>query len=210
MTSRKPDKALDTSTEMKIKNAARTVFYQKGYAATRTRDIAEAAGINLALLNYYFRSKEKLFEMIMLETLLGFMKNMVLVLNNKNNSLKHKVEAFVSKYIDLLFQEPEIPTFIMSELRNNSSGLLQKLPFRQLVVDSVFFEQYKKAVALGEVVEPNPLHFLINLLGLVVFPFVAKPIVKGIGGLNDIEFDELINERKKLIPNWIFAMMKVE
>jgi AcrR family transcriptional regulator len=62
MAKKKEVKALDTTTEAKIKNAARVVFHKKGFAATRTRDIAEEAGINLALLNYYFRSKEKLFE----------------------------------------------------------------------------------------------------------------------------------------------------
>ena len=59
---KKSEAIKDLSTEQKIKNAARKVFTEKGYAATRTRDIAEAAGINLALLNYYFRSKQKLFE----------------------------------------------------------------------------------------------------------------------------------------------------
>ena len=61
--------AADPSTEEKIKIAARSVFHKKGYAATRTRDIAEEAGINLALLNYYFRSKEKLIDIIMTETM---------------------------------------------------------------------------------------------------------------------------------------------
>jgi len=72
----------DDSTEEKIKDAARMVFTEKGYAATRTRDIAEKAGINLALLNYYFRSKEKLFDMIMLEKLMHLMKGIVQVAND--------------------------------------------------------------------------------------------------------------------------------
>ena len=55
----------EISTEEKILEAASKVFTEKGFAGTRTRDIAEHAGINLALLNYYFRSKEKLFEQVM-------------------------------------------------------------------------------------------------------------------------------------------------
>ena len=57
------------TTEEKIKSAARTVFHTKGFAATKTRDIAKEAGINLALLNYYFRSKEKLFQIIMMDSI---------------------------------------------------------------------------------------------------------------------------------------------
>lgn len=83
-------KTLDTTTEEKIKIAARTVFHKKGFAATRTRDIAEEAGINLALLNYYFRSKEKLFNIIMLETVFGFMQNMVMMLNDEKTTLEKR------------------------------------------------------------------------------------------------------------------------
>src|SRR5690606_19330293 len=96
------EKKGDTSTEEKIKNAARLVFNQKGYAGTRTRDIAEQAGINLALLNYYFRSKQKLFDLIMLETMQDFIQSMKTVFNDKNTSLQSKVEAVASRYIDLL------------------------------------------------------------------------------------------------------------
>jgi len=71
MKSPKVKPAVDPSTEEKIKNAARVIFHSKGYAATRTRDIADEAGINLALLNYYFRSKEKLFETIRLQITQG-------------------------------------------------------------------------------------------------------------------------------------------
>ena len=63
----KPEIEKNPSTEEKIKEAARRVFTKKGYAATRTRDIAEESGYNLALINYYFRSKEKLFDIVMLE-----------------------------------------------------------------------------------------------------------------------------------------------
>jgi len=62
MATKKINKELDTSTEAKIKAAARVVFHKNGFAATRTRDIAEEAGINLALLNYYFRSKQNHYE----------------------------------------------------------------------------------------------------------------------------------------------------
>src|SRR5690606_27078812 len=117
MTKSKEAKNIDTSTEEKIKNAARTVFHKKGYAATRTRDIAEEAGINLALLNYYFRSKEKLFNIIMTETLSGFVQKMVVILNDEKTSLDKKVELIATHYTDLLLKEPEVPVFILSEVR---------------------------------------------------------------------------------------------
>ena len=83
---------MDTSTEERIKQAARKVFHQKGYAATRTRDIAEEANINHAMLNYYFRSKEKLFEIVMMETMTQFFKGVGSILNDENTSLEEKIE----------------------------------------------------------------------------------------------------------------------
>src|SRR6476620_6785299 len=97
----------DENTESKIKTAARAIFHKKGFAATRTRDIAEEASINLALVNYYFRSKKKLFELIMLETLTGFFQNMAIVFNDETTSLHNKLELVTEKYIDLMLSEPE-------------------------------------------------------------------------------------------------------
>src|SRR4051812_26273321 len=121
-------KSLDTNTETKIKSAARVVFLKKGFAATRTRDIAEEAKMNLALLNYYFKSKEKLFDLIMLETLVEFLRGMGIIFNDNTTSLEKKVELMAEKYIDLISAEPEIPIFIMSEVRNDATGFLKKLP----------------------------------------------------------------------------------
>jgi len=200
-------KNIDTSTEEKIKEAAREVFHKKGYAATRTRDIAETAGINLALLNYYFRSKAKLFDIIIRETLIGFVQNMAVVLNDQTTSLEKKVELIASNYIDFITNEPEAPVFIISEIRNNPGGLLEKLPVRELVQNSVFVRQHREAVENGEVTEPNPLQFLMNLISLIVFPFVAKPLLQAVGDVDDSRFNEVMQERKRLIPVWMKAMM---
>lgn len=198
---------IDTSTEEKIKEAARVVFHRKGFAATRTRDIAEEAGINLALLNYYFRSKQKLFELIMVETTAAFFRTMDIVLNEKNSSLEEKVAHIVSNYIDLILKEPDLPIFMLSEIRNNPDLLLQRLPIEQVIMKSVFFQQHRQAVGEGRITEANPLHFLLNILGLTLFPLIASPLLKRVGNLNEEDFHQLMEERKKLIPVWIKSMM---
>jgi len=115
----------DYTTESKIMNAARIVFHKKGFAAARTRDIAEEAGINLALLNYYFRSKEKLFNLVMFETVQTFFESVTHIFNSPDSSLDEKIERFSADYIELLISEPEIPLFILSEIRSNTEELLQ-------------------------------------------------------------------------------------
>lgn len=202
----KPTK--DANTEEKIKTAAHIVFHKKGFAATRTRDIAAEAGINLALLNYYFRSKEKLFDLIMLETITVFLYSMEVVFNNAGTTLEQKIQLMSEKYIDMLIAEPEMPIFLMSEIREGSTEVLDKLPIINTILQSVFVKQYKDAVKKGAIMEMHPIHFLMNLAGLIVFPFVNSPMIKKIGKLSDREFKKLMLERKAMIPVWVKAMFK--
>ncbi len=203
-------KKIDHSTEDKIKFAAKEVFHRKGFSATRTRDIAEEAGINLALLNYYFRSKERLFNLIMLETLQSFAGSLSIVMNDPNSTLNEKIEAIVSNYIDMLLEEPNIPVFIMSELRYNPGVLLSKLPIRDLLLKSAFAKQYQETIKSGKLPPISILHFIMNLLGLTVFPFIAAPMIKRVGGLKDDDYEAMMIQRKKLIPAWVNAIMNVK
>ncbi|HPE75838.1 MAG TPA: TetR/AcrR family transcriptional regulator [Draconibacterium sp.] len=199
----------DLSTEEKIKNSARAVFHRKGFAAARTRDIAQEAGINLALLNYYFRSKEKLFNIVMLEAFQSFFSSISIVFNDANSTLDEKIRKFAADYIDLLFQEPEIPLFIMSEIRNNPDELLQKIDLKSVVFGSVFFNQYNEAIRQGKIKNHHFLHFMMNFMGLIAFPFIAKPLLKEINGLSEVQYNEIVAERKALIPVWMDAMMTI-
>ena len=199
---KKKSVTVDLSTEEKIKEAAQKVFLKKGYAATRTRDIAEEAGINLALLNYYFRSKEKLFDLIMLEKLEKFFGAIAPVLNNTDTSLNEKIVLFSNNYIDLLMGNPELPLFILSEVRHNPERFAHKLPLSR-IVDSNFIKQLHEKRP-----DINPIHFLMNVLGLSVFPFIMKPIFHASGVLNEKVFLIRMEERKTLIPKWINAILK--
>jgi len=207
MSKTEPKKS-DSSTEEKIKEAARVVFLRKGFAATRTRDIAEEAGINLALLNYYFRSKAKLFEIIMTETLSRFVSNIQHVLNDEDTTLEAKISEMANRYIDLLLEEPEIPTFLVTEIRTNPKALNTKFTLGQKVVSSVFFQQYQEAFAQRKVSEVHPLNFMLNLIGLIVFPFIAKPLLMEAVGIETGEFNRVMEQRRKLIPSWLKLMME--
>ncbi len=206
MTKKKEISITDATTEQKIKEAAKTIFHQKGYAATRTRDIAEEANINLALLNYYFRSKKKLFEIIMIETVGSFMHAIATELNDENSSLEQKIVLITSKYIDFVSREPNIPIFMLSEMRNNADGLMEKLPIKPIIIHSVFLKQYQEAVKNGKITESNLMIFITNLMGLIIFPFIAKPLLQQIGEMNEAQYEKMMQDRKKMIPIWIKSM----
>ncbi|MGN6438751.1 MAG: TetR/AcrR family transcriptional regulator [Agriterribacter sp.] len=194
----------EASAEEKIKEAARKVFTQKGYAATRTRDIAEEAGLNLALLNYYFRSKEKLFEIIMKEKMQQLFGVITPLLNDQSTTLDQKIEQIVSNYIDMLSQNPDLPIFVLSEIRNNT-GMFRQMQVGKLIQTSYFVEQLRERQP-----DVHPLHFIVSMLGMTVFPFVSKPVFQSVGVLTDESFTEMMQQRKALMPKWMKAMLKVK
>jgi AcrR family transcriptional regulator len=200
----------DLDTEARIKEAARVIFQQKGYAATRSRDIAQAAGINVALLNYYFRSKEKLFQLIMSEALAAFVQRIQSVLNDPDSTLDEKVNVLVNRYIDMLTLEPELPVFIISEIRSNPQLLLEKMPIREIIFQSVFARQLQVAIEKREIAPINPLHFFMNLIGLIIMPVLARPMLISAGNLSQDDFKALMEERRKYIPFWIKAFCKTD
>ena len=190
------------STEEKFKEAARVVFTKKGYAATKTRDIAEEAGLNLALLNYYFRSKEKLFEIVMLEKVKQLLSFITPALNDQNASLDEKLELITASYIDMLIKNPDLPIFVLSEIRSNPERFGKMIQLNGHVLKSHFVQQLAERNT-----EVNPLQFLLNFLGMMVFPFVAKPIFLTAGPVSEEAFIEMLKERKVLIPKWIKMML---
>ena len=192
----------DVSTEEKIKEAARKVFTRKGYAATRTRDIADEAGINLALLNYYFRSKQKLFEQVMLEKVQQLFGHIAPVLNDHGSSLEYKVEQIVARYIDMITANPDLPLFVLSEIRNHPEHFAQTFQIGALIEQSSFIKQLKEKRP-----DIHPLHFLMNTLSMTVFPFIAMPVFKTIGAADETQFSVMMSERKSLIPVWVKAIL---
>lgn len=191
------------STEEKIKHAARKVFMKKGYAATRTRDIAEEASINLALLNYYFRSKEKLFNQVMKEKLQQFFGVLIPIISDSSTTLESKIDVIVSKYIDMLSENPELPLFVLSEIRTGPAHLTEILPIEKITGKISFIKQLQEKNP-----EINPIHFFMNILGMTVFPFIARPAFEAISILDKKDFESMMEERKKLIPLWIKKSLK--
>lgn len=197
----------DLSTEEKIKKAALTLFTRKGYAATRTRDISAEAGINLALLNYYFRSKEKLFDLVMMEILFNFFNGIGEIFNDETTSLDEKIQSFVARYTVLLKQQPELPLFIFHEIRMHPDKLVSKTGIWH-IFSSYFFKQLKDAMDKKKIAAIHPFHYVMNMIGMCVFPFIAAPLFKHIGGFSEKKYGDLMDERIDLIPEWMHATMR--
>lgn len=195
----------DKKAEEKILEAARKVFTQKGYSATRTRDIAEESGLNLALLNYYFRSKENLFEIIMMEKMKGLFGVLVPVLNDVSLSLDEKLKLIAYNYIELLSKNPDLPIFVLSEIRNNPEGFAKSFEASKLLKEAHFIKQLHERRP-----DLHPIQILFSLLGMVIFPFIARPVFVNSGLLAENQFGMLMEQRKVLVPIWIKAVLETK
>ncbi|HEY3402332.1 MAG TPA: TetR/AcrR family transcriptional regulator [Ohtaekwangia sp.] len=191
------------TTENKIKEAAHLVFLEKGFSAATIRDVAKEAGTNVALVNYYFRSKKNLFNVVMLEKVQQIFGTLAPVLKDETTTLHQKIDGVVNCYIDFLTKNPDLPTFILNEVRKKNFEFVSTARIDKIIFQSHFMQQLKEAS--GDI---NPIHFLISLLGMIIFPFVAKPIMLQTGLVNEKIFQKMMLERKVLIPAWVNTILK--
>ena len=192
-------------TEEKIKTAARKLFLKKGYRQTSVRNIATEAKINVSLMNYYFRSKEKLFEMIMIEYISGFFKEMMAMLDGTQLTVDQKVKLLAEKYIDLMIKQPDIPLFVLGEIRTHPESFIKRLGISGILAKIRFVKELgnDNRGKAGN----NPLQLFVTLLGMTIFPFLARPMVMAAGKVSPKQFDMMMEERKLLVPLWFRKIM---
>jgi TetR/AcrR family transcriptional regulator len=198
----------EKTTEEKILAAAKKVFISKGMSGARMQDIADEAGINKALLHYYFRSKEKLFEVIFLEAAQKLFPKINSIFES-DMPLFQKIEHFSEEYITVMAENPYLPLFVLNEINQDPETFLNKIWGKQnLPRPQKFLEQIEKEVRKGTIKKVSPLHLLMNLISLSVFPFVAKSMFQFTLGLDELQYRAIMEQRKKEIPKFIIDSIK--
>lgn len=190
------------NTEEKILEAAKNVFVTKGMEGARMQEIADKAGINKALLHYYFRTKERLFEAILSEIIkVAFPKLSGILQSDK--SIVTKIEEVVDAYIDLLIRHPFIPAFILKEINRDPSGLFKMVVKYGFNLQGIF-DQIQQAMDRGEIKTMRPQHLAINVVSLCVFPFAVKPILRYVVFKeNEQEIKDFYAERAEAVKKFV-------
>ncbi len=191
------------STEEKIIRAADKIFTQKGYAATRTREIAEEAGTNLALLNYYFGSKEKLFRNVVREKLKMLLSAMGPIASDENIPIDQKIKMISENYTQLLLENEDLPLFILNEWSVNKKLFADLIRETRQHAEPVIEKQLREsgmAITLEDLI--------VNTLGMIMFPFIAKPMILSSGLVQEDQFAMFVEKRKEMIPEWIISITK--
>lgn len=197
----------NSSTEARILAAARKVFIEHGMAGARMQDIADEAGINKALLHYYFRNKEQLFDKIFRELMADFWPQLSALLDS-DAPLFDKIESFCEVYIDRLSANPYLPLFVLGEMNRRPRQFFKKMfganppDLRKLLA------QINEQVKAGMIRPVSPMQLVIHMISLIIFPFIGKPMFMSVMNINGADFDRLIRERKKEIPRLIIDSIK--
>lgn len=197
----------DQNTEQNILQAAKSVFQRKGMDGARMQEIADEAGINKALLHYYYRSKQLLFEAVFKSafSLLAPQLNKIL---NDESSLEDKIKNFTSNYISFISKHPYLPNFVIQEINRNPEFILNmkgNVGFPNL---ETFKKQVDEEVELKHIKPIKAEQLFINILSLSVFPFIGAPLLKAIGNIDDAQFKVLVEERKTHVAQFIINSIK--
>jgi TetR/AcrR family transcriptional regulator len=197
----------DETTRERILAAAKNVFVSKGMAGARMQDIADEAGINKALLHYYFRNKEQLFQVIFKEAAGRLFPKLNFIFES-DMPLFEKIESFTYEYITIILENPYLPLFVLNEIHQDPHFFLNHVWAGNKPRPDKFLKQIQEEVQKGTIKDISPVQLLMNMISLTVFPFVAKPMFQLNVGIDDWQFKAIMEQRKTEVAKFIIESIK--
>ena len=189
-------------TEEQIFDAASRVFQRRGYAGARMQEIADEAQINKSMLHYYFRSKDKLFQKVYQREMGRFFPVIFKVLGSEN-PLDTKVEQLIDAYYAFLSDNPRMAQFVIHEMNQHPDRFQKFIREKDIRPPERFAEQVKEEVRKGRMDDVEPRQLLISIVGITLFPFIARTMVETLFELNEQQFLQFMEERKAFLANFI-------
>jgi len=188
-----------TDTEQKIFEAARQVFLEQGTEKARMQEIADEAGINKAMVHYYFRSKDRLSEAVFQEAASHFVPRIFGVLTG-DQPLEGKVKTVIQEYTDFLGDNPHLPGFVIHEINHHPERARQFVRSIGTPDLDPLRDQLEQQVEAGAIRPISIEQFVVNLIALCVFPFVARPMLELVLGVDSEEFSDFLEQRQHDLP----------
>ncbi|MDZ7805586.1 MAG: TetR/AcrR family transcriptional regulator [Gracilimonas sp.] len=201
------DKTTDqSSTELKIFEAAREIFQAKGLEGARMQEIADKAEINKSMLHYYYRSKAKLFEKVYQLSVIKMIPKITELLN-EDLPLEQKLRSFADKYMQIIKANPDIPLFVLHEM-NKDPNRLQNFMLGHIGEKvQPFLQQIKEERKKGNTVDLPAEQIMVNIMSLMIFPFIGRPVFKAILDKDEENYNAFIEERHRMLPDYIVSIV---
>ncbi|MBJ7881391.1 TetR/AcrR family transcriptional regulator [Gelidibacter salicanalis] len=197
----------EETAEHLILDAAKDIFQSKGMDGARMQEIADKAGINKAMLHYYYRSKQLLFEAVFKNafSLLAPQLNTIL---NDDSSIEDKVRKFTTDYTAFMMKHPYLPNFIINELNRNEDFILKLKENTGFPNLEKFKAQVNTEIKAGVLKPIDADQLFVNILALNIFPFLGKPLVKALTKKDELSYAAFVESRKTEVANFIIHSIK--
>lgn len=196
----------ELSTEQKIREAAKNVFIAKGFDGCTSREIAKAAGMNVALVNYYFCSKKQLFKLIFEAVMDDFMLSTIEVFK-KDLSLESKMRIFIEREYEFLMTYPDIPRFVLSELSRGDKCEFDHAGILDKIAKTGVFEEFLDAQEKGFVRKIDLTNVMLLIMSNCQYPFMAKPLMKYLNSLSEEEYQERLMLQKQYVTEMLMGYL---
>jgi len=191
-------------TEELIKRTAKNLFFGEGKFNATTQEIADAAGVNRTLINYYFRSRDNLFNQIFEDAMREEEKQREVILMSEL-PFKEKIEKFIEDSIRTGKEYPYLETYIVTRI-NDGCFYKEEEDWDRFM--ELFYCEFEEEVNKGNIEKIEPVQFIFNLVSLVSFPLAVRPLFQSTMKISDKEYERIISERKEVIMNMLFQKPK--
>ena len=196
-------------TELLIKETAKSIFFKKGLLGATTQEIADEAGVNRALIHYYFRNREQLIETV-LDEALNETREKIHTIFQSQEPFKQKISKYLDIFIDRDVEYPYIQNFIITEMTRNPERMKELSSRKKNYMQKMMIPELKKEMAAGNVPSMDPDHFVVNLMSMCSYPLIAKPFIQDVFSFDTKDYKAFLKERKKVIYKVLFQEEFVE
>jgi TetR/AcrR family transcriptional regulator len=193
----------DAATEELIKETAKKIFFKEGKFNATTQEIADAAGVNRTLINYYFRSRNTLFDLVFKEAREEEDRKQEMIIQSKL-PLKEKIAQFIDYFFESAKEYPYKEIYIVTQI-NQSNGCIFKDEVKIDRLLKKFYTELEKEMEKGTIQKMDPIQFLLNFISMLSFPIGMRPLVQRSLKLTDTEYEEVLSSRKEVILNTLFG-----
>lgn len=199
---------LNNTIEEQIMDAASAIFIQKGYENTKMQNIADKAGIKRTALNYYFRSKDALYDQTSKRIIQRSLPHLLKVLNSEA-PFEKKIGEFVETYITIALKNPFIQLFVINEISRLGPNILNAIVDDYKPEIHKFLKQIEHEIKKGNLIDINPIQIHLHLISLCIFPIVAKPLTMLMLNMDENQYQSIIEERKTEVVRLFFKGVKL-
>jgi TetR/AcrR family transcriptional regulator len=196
----------DADTEERILAAAHAVFVRRGTHGARMQEIADEAGVNKALLHYYFRSKERLAEAVFARAA-GQLLPRVFPILGSDAPLEAKIAEFVEAEMEFVTAHPYLPGYVLGEASFNPEMIRRVLAGRRPPLERLQAQLDAEARA-GRMRPIAAEQLMVNLVALLFFPFIARPVLGIILGMDDAAFRAFLDERRRYLAGFVLNALR--